>query len=641
MRLTEESYNIDTIKSSVWIELLRSDIKLSNAIFFVGYGLDDSDIELRWMLNESETNKEKTFFVTTNNPTMLEKRKVKSFGNLYPIQTSGFAQNIAKAKSQCIFPVGSSKVGSSFAEHQTSKSVRETTSDDAFNLFCYGKFCNELAKNNNYLLPRKRVCDMLEAIHTDTDILAIYSDIAGGKKICLQEFANMAVLDKFKVFFLKCINCDTPKEFAVIQEASMSQKCIIIIENFTYFYDDIVSLLRTKGRNIIIVFSSRTPLYETFISRIMRDFERSNIVPIDISILNDDEIFWLIKTFKTFGLLGDLASNSANEIAAIFTGKKCRAKMGSILLTIFEQPEVASRIAHEYDFIKKDPNSRKILISTYVLALLGCPRIYETLVRIWGISKLSVNSIKYSGVRNFINFEAGEITAISSSFSKYILRLEEKSFILDLLLEMFELINQIRDLRKIRKDLMTYGRLSKLFFNDGENDFLPRYYNALRPMCEDNVLFWLQYAICMDANKQYSQAEVYFSTAYALARKERNFDPYQVDNSYEKHLLLKSLALPFESAFEHFCQAHERLMNDLRNQDDETLKFYPYRNMRLYQDFFDKFRTSIINCRKEKFTSMLLEAELYVKRKRYYKAYIIDIDNSFSLLSKILCSIQH
>ena len=564
VRLTEESYDIDTIRSSAWIELLRSDIKLARAIFFVGYGLDDSDIELRWLLNESESNKEKTFFITGSNPSYLEQRKVASFGHLYPIQSTGFAQNIITAKSKYTIPVYSFHIGSSFVEYQMPKYVRDTTSDDAFNLFCYGKLCNELIKNDNYLLPRRRARDMMAAVRTDTDILAIYSDIAGGKKICLQEFASMAVLDKFRVFYLKCINCDTPKEFASIQEISLSQKCIVIIENFTYFYDDIVSLLRTKERNIVIVFSSRTPSHEIFISRIMSDFSGSNIVSIDISILNGDEISWLIKTFKTFGLLGGFASKSASEISAIFSGNKCRSKMGSILLTIFEQPEVASRIAREYDSIKKDPISRKILISSYILSLLGCPRIYETLVRIWGISKLNDSSIKNSSLRNFINFESGEITAISSSFSKYILRIEARPFIFDLLLEIFELVNPIRDLRKIRKDLMTYGKLSKLFFNDDSNDFLPRYYNELRVMCEDNVLFWLQYAICMDANGQYSQADVYFSTAYALAKKGKNFNPYQVDNSYEKHLLLKSLTLPFESAFEHFSLAHEKLMADLK-----------------------------------------------------------------------------
>ena len=63
IRLTEESYDSDTIKSSEWLDLLRGDIKLSNAVFFVGCGLDESDIELRWLLNESEENKEKTFFI--------------------------------------------------------------------------------------------------------------------------------------------------------------------------------------------------------------------------------------------------------------------------------------------------------------------------------------------------------------------------------------------------------------------------------------------------------------------------------------------------------------------------------------------------------------------------------------------------
>ena len=63
--------------------------------------------------------------------------------------------------------------------------------------------------------------------------------------------------------------------------------------------------------------------------------------------------------------------------------------------------------------------------------------------------------------------------------------------------------------------------------------------------------------------------------------------------------------------------------------------------MQLYIDFFNKFRTFIIDCRKEEFTSMLLDAKMHVEKKRYYKAYINDIDNSCQVLSKILNIIQY
>lgn len=638
IRLTEESYDSDTIKSSEWLDLLRGDIKLSNAVFFVGCGLDESDIELRWLLNESEENKEKTFFITAPNPTFMEERRIRSFGQLHAIGLEGLVHKINLFPGDKFLEGHIQKMhfGSSFSEYKGNYEFKKTTNDDIFNLFCYGKIDENLIKNGDYFLRRNIVSKMLGAISEDSDVLVVHSDIGDGKQICLRELALKAIEKKFRVFELENINCDTSQEFNAIQQIAQSQKCIIIINKFTHYYDNIVQLLKMKEDNVIIVFSARTPSYEVFISKINHDFKNCNIVTFNISQLDKGEILWLVKTFRKSGLLGCLAAKDDDALKFLFAGRKCNSKISSILLTIFEQPEVGERIRKEYDLIKSNDNARKILISLYILSLLECPRVYETLVKIWGISKFNDNILRSSTLRNFINFDAGKINTISSAFSRYIINNEEDDFILKLLTNIFLNIYKIKELKKLKKDLMTYGKLTKLFSKERSNYYLAKYYDYLKDKCSDEVLFWLQYAICMMMNKNYDQADVYFSTAYSLATSRQNFNPFQINNSYERFLLLRSLTLNFEDAYDNFIKAHEMIVRDFTDQDDEILKFYPYRNMILYKDFWHHFNLEIKNNCLTDFQHFIQDAARMVGHKKYYKSYIADIEQCYNCLTEIL-----
>ena len=97
----------------------------------------------------------------------------------------------------------------------------------------------------------------------------------------------------------------------------------------------------------------------------------------------------------------------------------------------------------------------------------------------------------------------------------------------------------------------------------------------------------MQYAILKLSEYDYVTAQVYFENAYSFAKKQKDFDTYQIDNHYARHILENEVANGSQnSCMKAFEEAHNALMNPKHKVDSY---YYPYRVAQKYYPFYEKY----------------------------------------------------
>lgn len=94
-KLSTSSYiSTDAFISSDWFYYFKKDLERSSAIVFVGYSM--YDIEIQRILFEDSTLKEKTYFITRENPDQKSIFTLSKFGHVLPVGVDGFSELIDK-----------------------------------------------------------------------------------------------------------------------------------------------------------------------------------------------------------------------------------------------------------------------------------------------------------------------------------------------------------------------------------------------------------------------------------------------------------------------------------------------------------------------------------------------------------------
>jgi hypothetical protein len=95
IKLTDTSYLTNTVATSPWATTLRQDLDAARAIFFVGYST--ADIDIRRLLFERPSLKEKCFFIVGSAPDAVAKQRIERFGAVLNMDLGTFASTLKTA----------------------------------------------------------------------------------------------------------------------------------------------------------------------------------------------------------------------------------------------------------------------------------------------------------------------------------------------------------------------------------------------------------------------------------------------------------------------------------------------------------------------------------------------------------------
>lgn len=198
----------------------------------------------------------------------------------------------------------------------------------------------------------------------------------------------------------------------------------------------------------------------------------------------------------------------------------------------------------------------------------------------------------------------------SAIFGQFMLRnLFDGSYSVDQLIAIYVVIEKHYDTmsyeeQEIRRRIMTFGTLSKIFPTENRQRSYPLFYDKLKrqvPRVEGNPHYWLQYAMGVMSTHNLPDAERLLRTAYSKAERIEDYDTTYIDNQFARLNLNKAIEEKDPNkSFDLFLQAHAIL----RKEEDDVFKF---RQAGLYIPYYQQRHGDLSNKNRAKFEHAVKE----------------------------------
>ena len=611
LRLSGESYSARSIAQDEWFIQFREDVVLAKAVIFIGFSVPLNDIEISQLLFEKPETKEKCFFITKENPSSREKVKLKRFGQIEPIGTDGFWEEVKKIKE--VFSESNNKYTIGWALKPFELPFQSTIikGNDIEDLLLKSSIKKDKITAPSYIVQRVEENQIVDNIRQKIDIVLLVSDIADGKTVLAHKIMARLAQEGFSVFSLYAVNEMLPKELNII--ASQEHRAVVFVDNFIDYYDELVGLIRTKSDNITFLLTARNLSYDYYRSRINNDFKGFECIIRNCSQLDDESLKQISFLLDTIAGWGDKQGYSLKQKVNFLSGRKCNSKFSAILLALYENPKIGEKVLEPYRILAKNQDLQKLILSIFSLTMVGA-RTNQISDVIYGAFGCQLLSSAPEEIRHYIDPNSTELVGACTSIALFILRREQPRIIVEILCSLVRYLSGGARYKKIKESLMTFGKIQIFFSEQTRFKALSDYYSQLQLSHSNDPLFWLQFAICKNAQKEFDTSQKYFDAAYSLAQKATtSFNTFQLDNAYASFLLDRGCTLSADEAINDFFSAHENVEKELRN-NDERYKHYPYRTAKRYLMFYKKHYRSLIPEHQKRFKGCCRTVLAHIER---------------------------
>lgn len=597
LKLAETSYISSELARSPWATSFRADIRFAQAVFFVGYSLYDLDIKR--VLHEVTPIKEKCFFILGKSPDETTIRRAKRFGKAYKMSIGELADHI-QTKRRGYIPKKQDDFTISIKEHFPNQSRTKITDRGFSDLLLFGirnqnMMFESLTTKQPYILFRSKCDVVLQSLEEGPNLIAVCSDLGNGKSLFLEALHILALERGYRVFELQENTEESTSELEVI--ARLKGKVLVTIEEYQDWIKEIGLLKRISSNNVKIIVTARNVGHDTHFEELQRETGSMNIPEIFLDVLDDSETNWFVESFNHYGLWGNWAARSIEDKRYLIKNT-CKGQIHALLLKIMESPDIGGRILSLSESIRTNKEKYKILIGTCIMTLLNQRPSLDTLVDLFGIKTIASSQFRRDPtVLQFLDFTHNEILLKSPIASQYLLqKVADPALTISILTEMTITADSNASLskryRKMLNNFIIFGRIQSILPQTRNLGAIITYYESIKnlSLCKESPLFWLQYAIPCLIIEDLPRCKAYLDTAYSYAIPQ-NFNTFHIDNFYARYLLVTAIKnLESDDAMENFREAKDIIHQQMR---EEIIRRHPYRVARFYQNFLDRFSTSL------------------------------------------------
>lgn len=562
-----------------------------------------SDLDIRRIISGNEL-KEKVIFVEWEGISSSNRKFLDKYGRVLLCGIERFCEDLlntriddTKEEREVYYK--------SFRRINRHDNIVNVEDRDIYDLFFKGKEKDTIYKrdeNRRYeaLVNRKKIDQVVQGIKEGKSFI-IYSDLGNGKSIFINQVINLCT--DIEVYYLRqAINSKLLKEIKMLCKSD--KKKVIICEPANLYIEVLKKFAGFDLSNISFVFVMRSSMYDNYYNSIYDVIDLMDKVhfvnPINLDVLDDDEISELDALILKYGFYGEMAGYSSQRRIA-YLKKECKSKFQNILLYLFESMHIIERFVECIGDLNGKSELRKILILVFISGILELGlnvEDYRILLEIDDVERVIKRGKNY---RDLVDIERGDIAVKSSIIAKELMMKTEvfsKSEVFEvLILVMKKLDNLYLGSDKYKNamiNLVSCSYISYVFGYKMDSAKLIEYYENVKELkfCKKNLFFWEQYAIvCVNIN-QFDRAERYFKTAYSLAKERgRAFSAYQIDNHYARFLLENQLYYRrSDNSLDVFVEAHRLLnKNPEIERNNKNSRYYKYRVARAYKDYYDVF----------------------------------------------------
>ena len=627
-KLTNSSYLTTDFINSSWIDLFRDDFESSSVVVFIGFSMND-DLDLSRIISTLSKRKN-VLFVVKPGESKLNIKKLEKFGIPQDIGLNGFVTKIKEIKEIFSPPEFIQIEYKSFTKVNIDYNAPKQKDIDNIDLFFKGNVNNALLHYSllddskyMYYIKRKEIDEVIGYINEGGRNILVHSDLGNGKTLYLKGLSDQLVKLDYDVYFFRKYFDQTSSE--IEQICTSSKKTVLIFENYSSHFDILkrISLFRTK--DTIVIASERSTINDTVYFNLEEYIFNDTYLTKDLNIIKNEEALKLSEILTTYGLWGKYASLSI-ERKRLLILNECNSSFRLLLLLLLDSPDIKDRFNHILLSIR-DANESFFNATLLILAsnIFDFQLEVDNLIYILDDELLN-NPAFHNNDRlmEIIDFNESRIKVRSSILAHSLL--VKNQFHNELIALLVQVVIRLdrrgfdKNNYRIIKSIVSFSRLQTIF-NLNENPKLKplilNFFEAIKNtyFAKKNPFFWLQYAIARLSTRDYSISDLYFKTAYSFANEDSEFDTFQIDNHYARHILENEIYNgDLDSCMEQFIKAHNLLMS---KSDFNQNRHYPLRVAIIYGRFYDKFYGELKE--KDKIVFLNSTNEISIKVSEYKK----------------------
>ncbi|MFK3872207.1 SIR2 family protein [Pseudoalteromonas rhizosphaerae] len=587
-KLSTSSYiSPDSFTNTDWHYYFKKDLERCSAIVFVGYSM--YDIEIQKILFENCDLKDKTYFVTRENPNPKTSFTLSKFGKIVPIGVEGFAKLI-NDNQESISGYDSEYNLQSLAKYELSHGKIEIRDADVESMIMFGHISSaaiDEAVLGDQIIPSLIIKDNLEQIKgfiSNKKNVVLYGDMGNGKSILVSQINSYLTSNSYECYFVHDVEGDYISDIDHLSKTG--KKIVVILDGYERYLDLLQHYSLSLPTNINIIATSRTAEHERLRPQ-LKDL-RFNYNEICLDELTEGEIFDLIDIVDNLGMWGEKAGYS-NQAKFRFIEYKNNSQLSLTLLSLFNSPQFIDRIKSELKPLLLDDEVKDTIFAIAFAEVLDIPCRSSIISDISGNDRIYSSDLKNNkNFKNLFHMNGDGIKTKSSLFCLSLIRHHfSPTYVTQSLQKIAKRFNQYKskdyEQRTIFLATLRFSFVERLLSDTNKKASLKRYYENLKvsvSWLKNDPHFWLQYGMAQITFKEYSKAQQFFDSSYSLALKKERYYTNNIDTQQARLFLLVSMQeTEGHKIFELFSKAHS-LLDKLDND------VYKYRQVDIYGDFY-------------------------------------------------------
>jgi hypothetical protein len=591
IKLTDTSYVSSSIADTTWAALFRDDIRNAGAVFFVGYSL--SDLDLRRILLEDITTRDKSFFAVGSPVDALLSRKITRYGQNIDSTGEQLLSAVLNYRESYVPRSGDDPLLS--LSERSAEAVQAPLSDKDFRelllmgSWTTGKIEESIRSGSKLYLQRSRTkfgADLLD----QSDTIAVTSNLGNGKSLFLEGMIYELRSRGYRIFSVNQLTEETYHECETIGQ--LHGPVALVIDNYERFFKVAVHYRRTAKRGAKLILTARNAVHDLILDDLLNALAVEEIPEVSVNILDHEELEWFVQAFDAYGLWGTHAAEHHSKKFG-FLEKTCGSQIQTILLKLLASPDIRSRFEDLFSEASKDQYVLELLMTVMIFTMMGVPVTMSVLQDVSDVRSLNSRLIRGSHiVKEIINFDTNEVLLRSPATAEFILkRIASADAVVPVLVRLARRVHDLSlgvvSFQQLWINFMRFGQLALVLPDDGLGESVVRYYESIKNLrgAQKNPLFWFQYAVAATETGDIQRAKKYYETAYSYA-DATGFDTFQIDNGFARFLLLEAQTLDSVSeAMQSFRAARQIINRQLQSEH----RHYPYRVAAEYQSLLDRF----------------------------------------------------
>jgi len=574
-KLSDTSYDAETLRGKPWFDFMEKDFLSAKAIFVVGFSLS-GDIDISRLL-AVPTISSKIIFINKPNMDPIDKNVLEKYAPVYEIGIDSFANSILEEKKNYVpSPMMGIQFESFIYEHMHTEAPSVVNLQDLTHFYSLGKINSSLFSRDGfgdykYIAPRKALNMLLKNINNKKVFLAI-STLGNGKTV----FCNMVryALSQVdvNVFFLSKQLVDI--EFEISEICKCKKRSIVIIDDY-YKHLDILKCFNLYGcENVAFVLTSRQSKLATNYRKLVNalNIQENEIQPLYLYSLVDDEPRFLANVLSENKVLPEkIGSKSVDNITEYFKSN-CNCSIANIVLDFYNNHSIRNELTTLIQTATSEENSdiHDLCVLALCSSVMNLGLTFSDMLFLLKVDYLRLSYKMSPLLEELFNINNDSIEITSSIIAKSLLyTIISPSSLTEVLIKVVteanRLYNHDSKYRELLKAILSHTNYEPLIRNDSANlSHVMNFYNRIRNLdfCKNNPFYWEQFAsICIEA-KDYVTANQCIQSAYTCAKQISGFTPFQIATIHGELILeelqneLHTSVVDVDNCVDRLTEAH-------------------------------------------------------------------------------------